>query len=228
MRFLALAAQALIGTTSLALALPAASNPDDVNTCCCCDSENEVVSCTKSSVVLLCSCLDVQCPADAPTSWRDLDKEPRPTLPPSTSEPEEEQHEPSDEELIDCCCCNIGKGAIVCEKKSEEDGCFCPLVMCPPEAPTIWLEPPSAPTQTSSPKCEDEDEDDEDEEEEEEDDGEVDGDEMTECCCCDTSRDVISCDVRPASEGCFCPAVVCPENAPTVWAEGSPRPTSQP
>ncbi|ODA80097.1 hypothetical protein RJ55_03055 [Drechmeria coniospora] len=37
------------------------------------------------------------------------------------------------------------------------------------------------------------------------------------CCCCDINLNAIVCVHRPAYEGCFCPAVVCPQDASTIY-----------
>lgn len=217
MRFSTLTANVLAGL-ALASALPQ-GNPGtsiDPNTCCCCDSSQPAIVCTHSTQVFSCACLAVQCPADAPVIHRNLDEEPLPTPP---SDPLVDPTPPSGE--IDCCCCNIGGPEISCTKKTVEEGCICPLVLCPPDAPTVWPESP-APPPTPAPQPEVKPAVKPAPEAirhaEEEEDREMD------CCCCDISRSSIVCDSRPESVGCFCALVACPPGAPTI-REKFPEPT---
>lgn len=220
MRFFTLAATVL-GGVALASAFPAGPGaPNDPNMCCCCDTSQPAIVCTTSVNVFSCACLAVQCPEDAPILYRNLDEEPLPTppsdpIPPTPPAPTP----PGDGEMEECCCCVISQPAISCVMKPIEEGCICPLVLCPPDAPTVYPESPAPdPTPTPQPSIlpapaamrhvEEEDK-------------EVD------CCCCSIGEGVISCDKRPESEGCFCPQVVCPDGAPTVY-ERFPEPTSAP
>lgn len=45
------------------------------------------------------------------------------------------------------------------------------------------------------------------------------------CCCCDISKGAISCTEGIPQSQCFCAAVVCPANAPTIFPGVAPRPT---
>jgi hypothetical protein len=45
------------------------------------------------------------------------------------------------------------------------------------------------------------------------------------CCCCDISKNVISCNRNILKEDCMCAAVVCPANARTIYNDGMPPPT---
>ena len=220
MRFPLLAIQALWGTAPLAAALVAVNYIDDPDqhTCCCCDLETQDVVCTTGRSDSNCFCLEASvCPKDASTTWRNLEDESQSTLPPSSPQ-EAPSASPSDAD-IDCCCCNIGDGAIVCDRRPEEEGCICPLVLCPPNAPTVWLEPTTTPTRDPAllepvkKRGENVSQHGRDEEE------------TVDCCCCDTSKNVIACSVQPAELGCFCAAVVCHSGAPTVWIDG-PRETT--
>ncbi|KAH8738005.1 hypothetical protein BGZ61DRAFT_439413 [Ilyonectria robusta] len=100
--------------------------------CCCCDPSIPATVCDFRASPEDCVCLAVECPEGAPTI-RSGDPLPTktpvhtPTPTPATPEP--------------CCCCNIGLGSIVCELRTAVDeGCFCPLVICPDGAPTITVE----------------------------------------------------------------------------------------
>lgn len=216
MRLINLAFSILAGEAALVFAAPAGSDP---NVCCCCDISQPAIVCTTSIDIALCSCLAVECPADAPVIWRDLDEQPPglPTPPTPTPEPTL----PAEGDTADCCCCNIGKGAIVCDSRPADEGCICPLVLCPSDAPTIRAEPDMpmptptprlAPSPAPQPPV----------------DAHNAEESLAECCCCDSSQPAISCHMVPEEEGCFCAAVVCPEDAPTIWPEGMPEMTSMP
>ncbi|KFH48957.1 hypothetical protein ACRE_001130 [Hapsidospora chrysogenum ATCC 11550] len=102
-----------------------------------------------------------------------------------------------------CCCCN-GK-EITCRTGIAASECICLAVICPPDAPVVWIddkdheEPKAPPAEPPADKT--------DEVEAREED----------CCCCNIGKKEISCKKQPVSEGCYCPAVVCPKDAPVVW-----------
>lgn len=215
MKPLTFATVMLMGNMTPTLAIPAANQAlegEDASRCCC-DISQTIVSCTYSIDVLQCACLAVACPDGAPTVWNEL------PLPKPSTEPS-----PPDEE-VQCCCCDISQPAISCKKQPADEGCFCPLVLCPPGVPTVYpeSEPMPTPTPTSTtaselssapiPTSSGS--------------GDIE-DEMVTCCCCDISVPAVSCKMQADSEGCICAMVVCPTNAPTVWPEGMPAPTSPP
>lgn len=205
MRTLTLAAVVLMGSVCPTFSMPAANQllGDEHAACCCCDISQGVISCTNSTFALLCSCLDVACPEGAPTVWYEL------PLPEPTTEPS-----PPEEE-VECCCCDISQPAISCKKQPADEGCICPLVLCPSDAPTVYPEskPTATPTPTPAPEPTPPDDNDANEED------------MVPCCCCDISKPAISCKMQAESEGCICGMVICPSDAPTVWPEGPPTPT---
>lgn len=217
MKPLTFAVAVLMGTVCPTLAMPAANqlSGDENEPCCCCDISQGVVSCTNSADVMQCACLDVVCPDDAPTVWQTLPI-PEPTTEP---EPEPEPEPPADE--VECCCCDISQPAISCKTQPADEGCICPLVLCPSDAPTVYpdTKPTPPPTPTPAPwptpiptpaEKADIDED------------------LVPCCCCDISKQAVSCKLQPESEGCFCALVVCPPGAPTIWPERPAAPTTTP
>lgn len=107
---------------------------------------------------------------------------------------------PAEEKQDACCCCNISKPAIVCREDMGE-GCFCPKVLCPADAPTIWADT-AKPTEVP-----DEEQDDENG--------------SHKCCCCNPKTQAIECSWKQSPEDCICLAIACPTGAPTVWPEGT-------
>jgi hypothetical protein len=109
----------------------------------------------------------------------------------------------------DACCCCSGK-EITCTTSIAASECICLAVVCPPDAPVVWIdgeepEKPEAPPAETEAASEVTDKTDEVEVREED------------CCCCNIGKKEISCKRQPLSDGCHCPAVVCPEDAPVVW-----------
>ncbi|KAF5027228.1 hypothetical protein F66182_644 [Fusarium sp. NRRL 66182] len=136
MRFFVVAAL-LVG--SFALAAPAQDkhdNGDMDDACCCCDISEPAIVCRTDIKAKECVCADVVCPANAPIRWPAT---PTPT-PAAVRRGEEKKPTPAPAGPP-CCCCNIGKGAIVCEVRAqgEDNSCMCPMVMCPPGAPTLTV-----------------------------------------------------------------------------------------
>lgn len=109
-----------------------------------------------------------------------------------------------------CCCCNPSKGAIVCNPDIPSTDCFCPLVKCPDDAPTI-TEAPSKPTTPPSYP---------DPEEKREDRVPLPPPGTYWCCCCNGKDNV--CVAKPKGESCICLAVVCPEGAKTIYPPTRP------
>ncbi|KAF7543116.1 hypothetical protein G7Z17_g11007 [Cylindrodendrum hubeiense] len=120
---------------------------------------------------------------------------------------------PANEKRDACCCCDISESTVVCQEKSN---CICAAVVCPKEAPTVWVNTVEPPKATEGPV-------------KRRDDGEQDGEQSEdfECCCCDISIPATVCDSRAGPEDCVCLAVVCPEDAPTIRS-GDPLPTPTP
>lgn len=205
-----MASAMLMGGISLTMAMPAAPNTPPSSTCCCCDISRCVISCTRSIEVLECLCQAVECPDDAPTVFQEI-QIPEPT--------QEAPSDPTPSEEVDCCCCDISQPAISCKKQAVDEGCFCPFVLCPTDAPTIYPESTPLPTSTAVPVAVPEPVQPGHDEAEEE---------LVACCCCDISKPAISCKMQAASEGCICALVVCPPEAPTVWPGGVPTPTTSP
>ncbi|KAM6540014.1 hypothetical protein FALCPG4_001758 [Fusarium falciforme] len=111
---------------AVAIAAPA----NDVKECCCCNIGEPAIVCTQRAPKD-CICPAVMCPEDAPTRWPDS-----PTPEPTAVEKRQAEETPKPEP---CCCCNPGRGAIVCtiRKPEEDQSCMCPMVLCPPDAPTV-------------------------------------------------------------------------------------------
>ncbi len=104
-----------------------------------------------------------------------------------------------------CCCCDISRSAIVCKTGLAASECMCTLASCPADAPTIWESATDTSSVTPATPIESRDE----------------QAETIECCCCDISINAISCQIKVAEAGCYCQAVVCPADAPTVWPFGN-------
>lgn len=112
-----------------------------------------------------------------------------------------------------CCCCDISRNVISCNRSIMKQDCVCAAVVCPANAPTVYVDGPPAPTskptkpktppvkQTPAPVVKKNDI----------------GNPGNACCCCDISRNVISCTRSISKDQCFCAAVMCPSDAPTVW-----------
>ncbi|KAH7170283.1 hypothetical protein EDB81DRAFT_876322 [Dactylonectria macrodidyma] len=143
MRFVTLTAF-LLGSSTI-LAAPTNENRDEGDEeggsfeCCCCDPSIPATVCDYRASAEDCVCLAVVCPDDAPTIRAG---DPRPTQTSNSSTtPTACTLEPTPTSPEPCCCCNIGKGTIVCElRTSVDEGCFCPMVLCPDDAPTITVE----------------------------------------------------------------------------------------
>ncbi|CAM1505431.1 Fc.00g110680.m01.CDS01 [Cosmosporella sp. VM-42] len=115
---------------------------------------------------------------------------------------------PANEKRDACCCCDISEPAIVCQEST--DGCFCADVVCPPGVPTLWpiaVEATAAPSKRSSNG----------------DSGK--GKSPFECCCCDPTQLAVVCDAKASPEDCICPAIVCPDSAPTITHAATASPT---
>ena len=117
-----------------ALAFPAAQSEGGDPGCCCCDASREVIVCNPDQSADDCICALVACPVGAPTI---TEAQPDPTPDPPRGKEE-------------CCCCDLSEGkngAIVCNWIDKGDGCNCPMVLCPDDAPTLWprAEPTSPP-----------------------------------------------------------------------------------
>lgn len=115
--------------------------------CCCCNPSKPAIVCTNKASAADCFCPAVACPTDAPTVYETAASATATTPVPSATDPGATVAATPDPEP--CCCCNIGQGAIVCEMRSSsggDQGCFCPMVMCPSGAPTVtvWPDEPAA------------------------------------------------------------------------------------
>lgn len=109
-----------------------------------------------------------------------------------------------------CCCCNGRE--ITCRPNVAAGECICLAIWCPPDVPVVWIdvgepELPETPPADALPaeaeaasKVTDE--------------VDVRG---QDCCCCNIGKKEISCKRQALSDGCYCPAVVCPEDATVVW-----------
>ncbi|KAM0436779.1 hypothetical protein ACHAPT_002490 [Fusarium lateritium] len=122
-----------ITTLFMAAATALAAPANDVKECCCCNIGEPAIVCSQRAPKD-CICPAVVCPSDAPTRWPDSPAAAEPT---ATVEKRAAETTPKPAEP--CCCCNPGRGAIVCviRKPEEDQSCMCPMVLCPPDAPTV-------------------------------------------------------------------------------------------
>ncbi|OAA38884.1 hypothetical protein NOR_06537 [Metarhizium rileyi] len=106
-----------------------------------------------------------------------------------------------------CCCCDISRSLISCDLSISKAECICAAVACPANAATVYTNgqpPPTAAVKMPkpSPVLESNDV----------------PNTADSCCCCDGSKNVISCSRSRSKSECFCAAVACPKDAPIVWA----------
>lgn len=117
-----------------------------------------------------------------------------------------------------CCCCDVHLEQVICQ---EATNCVCPGVMCPAYAPTVWRGAAAAakPTGVLAKRADDDDDGDDDKGCEARSDDEDLADEGAgdECCCCDASKGAIVCNSGTSKADCYCPAIACPTNAPTIY-----------
>ncbi|KAH8176444.1 fungal specific transcription factor domain-containing protein [Sarocladium implicatum] len=113
-----------------------------------------------------------------------------------------------------CCCCDSSRLITVCNPDIPAKDCFCTLVMCPADAPTITESspvptpgPPAPPApgppanersveDTYAPRP-------------------PPGQEW--CCCCDGKNNV--CTAKPFGSECICILIACPPDAETIYPE---------
>ncbi|KAH6897247.1 hypothetical protein B0T10DRAFT_602592 [Thelonectria olida] len=188
MRFLSLACT-LLASSSAVLAAPAS---DRSEACCCCDISSNSIVCEAREKDEGCFCAAVVCPADAPTVWPATTGAATATPTLTVGEPEKRA---GDEE--ECCCCNPQIPAIVCEARARDEGCFCPAVACPTDAPTLTTTMEIAtPTTTVTATA-------------------TAGEEET-CCCCEPAAGAVVC---RRADLCICAMILCPSDLPTVTVE---------
>ncbi|KAK0389086.1 hypothetical protein NLU13_2662 [Sarocladium strictum] len=104
-----------------------------------------------------------------------------------------------------CCCCDVSQNAIVCNPDIPFSDCICTLAKCPDDAPTITQVPTTPTPPPSYSEVEEK---------------RVESTPLPppgkEWCCCCNGKDYV-CVARPKGEGCFCPAIACPEDAKTIY-----------